>query len=235
MYTTLNMNNNQIINCPSISGGNLTNSDSIAVNTGNYNYLRKNNITLSGVQIYGVSSNAFNLENKMGEASGIAIDGDYDGITLYTPIDSGSLVNFQDEDSSNSRISYINSSGAYVQVSKKQIKYSLKKKQKNDYDYLNRLNKLNIYSYAYKYEINDDDDDKKKLRKYMKNKRYFTGLILEEVDEIFNNCVDKFKYFNINDDNKDDFNNLTKGYTPDIDEEEYIKTKNENLKYNGIN
>lgn len=111
----------------------------------------------------------------------------------------------------------------------------MKKKDKNNYDYLNRLNKLNVYSYAYKYEINDDDDDKKKLRKYMKNKRYYTGLILEEVDQIFNNCVDKFKYFDINDDNKDDFNNLTKGYKPDIDEQEYIKNKNENLKYNGIN
>lgn len=147
----------------------------------------------------------------------------------------GTHCSWQDEDSNNSRVSYVNSGGAYVQVSTKKIKYSLRKKEKNNYDYLNRLNKINVYSYAYKYEINDDDDDKKKLRKYMKNKRYYTGLILEEVDEIFNNCVDKFKYFDINDDNKEEFNKLTKGYKPEIDEKEYIKEKNEKLKYNGIN
>jgi len=236
MNTVLNMNGYNIINCPSLGGGgSLTNSDSIAVNTGGYNYLRKTNITLSGVQIFGVSSNAFNLENKMGEASGVAIDGDYDGITLYTPIDSGSLVNFQDEDSSNSRVAYINSAGSYIQVSTNNIKYSLRKKNKENYDYLNRLMKLNIYSYCYKYKINENDDEKKKIRKYMKNKQYHIGLIMEEVNEVFKNCIPKYNKFELDDNNKDDFYNLTNGYKPDIDEDKYINNKNNNLSYNGIN
>lgn len=43
------MNGNAITNCPSIGGGGVTSSDSVAVNTNNYNFLRRTNVTLSGV------------------------------------------------------------------------------------------------------------------------------------------------------------------------------------------
>ena len=33
------------------------------------------------------------LENKMGESSGYAADGDYDGCTIWCPCDSGNLLN----------------------------------------------------------------------------------------------------------------------------------------------
>jgi len=50
--------------------------------------------------------------------------------------------------------------------------------------------------------------------------------LAEEINEIFDNMTDKEKLININDDNKDDFINLTKNKIPTIDEDEYLKQKN---------
>lgn len=84
MMTNLNMNNFTLTNF-TFPSANLTGSDTISVNTGAYNYLRKGNITLTGVSIAGVGSNCFNIENNKSESSGIMIDGDFDGISAYCP------------------------------------------------------------------------------------------------------------------------------------------------------
>jgi hypothetical protein len=96
------------------------------------------------------------------------------------------FCNWQDEDSGNSRVSYVNSGGAYVQVSSQTRKHSIK--EKNNNNVLDRILKLNVKSYGYKYNFNDDDTEKKKQRMTNKSKKQQLGLILEEVYEILPNC-----------------------------------------------
>jgi hypothetical protein len=94
--------------------------------------------------------------------------------------------NWQDEDAPNSRVSYVSSSGSYVQVSSQTRKHSIK--EKNNNNVLDRILKLNVKSYGYKYNFNDDDTEKKKQRMTNKSKKQQLGLILEEVYEILPNC-----------------------------------------------
>jgi len=68
--------------------------------------------------------------------------------------------NWQDEDGNNSRVSYVNSAGAYIQISTKERKHSIK--DKNNNNILSRLMKLKVKSYGLKYEFNENDSDKKK-------------------------------------------------------------------------
>jgi hypothetical protein len=233
MTGNINMNGYTLLNY-SGGGGSLT-SDTLSINSGGYNYLTKNSTTVNSVVIYGMNSNSFMFQNNQGENAGCGANGASDDFTIWTAGDGGTHLNIQDEDSNNSRVAYVNSSGNFITVSSKKYKHSIIKKKKDNYDYLNRLNKINVYSYAYNYKINDDDDDKKKIRKYFKNKRHYTGLILEEIENNFDNCIDKFKYFNENENNKEELNLLNNNYKPDINEDEYINNKNNNINYNGIN
>jgi hypothetical protein len=182
---TLNMNGNTIINCPSL-GGSITGSNSIAVNTGGVNFLTQTNTTKSGTIIYGMSGSSFFHENQNGESVGFGCDGGSDNNTIWSPGDAGSVCNYQDEDSSNSRLCYINTSGTLTTVSSKTRKHSIKSKNNNNV--LDRILKLNVKSYGYKYEFNDDDTEKKKQRMTNKSKKQQLGLILEEVYDILPNC-----------------------------------------------
>jgi hypothetical protein len=104
------MNNNPIINCPSIGGGGINTSDSISVNTGGYNYLTRNIYTVNSIQIYSMDSNCFLVQNNGGENAGIGFSGATDNITLWTATDGNNFLSFQDEDLSNSRFGGINGS-----------------------------------------------------------------------------------------------------------------------------
>lgn len=232
MNTNLDMNGYTLLNY-SGGGGGINTSDTISVNTGAYNYLRKGNITLTNIQIFGMSTNSFNLESNKGESSGISCDCDSDGITLYTPFDVNG-VSIQDEDSNNSRIAYINSGGSFITTSTRTRKHSIK--EKNNNNVLERIMKLKVKSYGYKYEFNENDNDKKRQRMINKSKKQQLGLILEEVYDIFPNIVDKYDN-SLDDKLIDDENikdkNITFKNKPKIEEIDDIR--NQGLDYGKLN
>lgn len=164
-------------------------SNAINVNTdgGSTNWLRRNINTVSGVQVYGLTSTSYILESSNGESAGIGFDGSTDTCTIWTAGDSGTYLNIQDEDSSNSRAAYVATSGAWTQVSSEKRKHSIKIKNNNNV--LDRFLKLSIKSYGYKYEIKDSHTEKQKKRIEKKSNKMATGLILEELFKIFPNCI----------------------------------------------
>jgi hypothetical protein len=133
-----------------------------------------------------MSANSFFHENQNSESAGFGANGFSDDCTIWTAGDAGSLCNFQDEDSANSRVGYVNTSGVLIAVSSKLRKHSIK--QKNNNNVLERILKLNVKSYGYKYNFNDDDNEKKKQRMTNKSKKQQLGLILEELYDIFPNA-----------------------------------------------
>ena len=203
MQTNLDMNGYTITNY-SGGGGGINTSDSIPVNTGGLNFLKKNNITQSSVQIYGMSGSSFMFENQNGESAGCAANGASDDFTIWTAGDGGSYCNWQDEDSTNSRACYISTSNVLVSVSSQTRKHSIK--EKNNNNVLDRFLKLKVKSYGYKYDIKDDDDDKIKQRKINKAKKQQLGLILEELYDVFPNACSF--YNNSLDDNLIDDKNI---------------------------
>jgi hypothetical protein len=174
-----------------VSGGGSTSlaSNSINVNTdgGSTNWLRRNINTVSGVQVYGLTSTGYILESSNGESAGIGFDGATDTCTIWTAGDSGTYLNIQDEDSTNSRAAYVATNGAWTQVSSEKRKHSIKVKNNNNV--LDRFLKLSIKSYGYKYEIKDSYTTKQKKRIEKKSNKMSTGLILEELFKIFPNCI----------------------------------------------
>lgn len=100
------------------------------------------------------------------------------------------ICSFQDEDSSNSRLAYVNTSGSLIATSTQTRKHSIR--EKNNNNVLERIMKLKVKSYGYKYEFNENDNDKKRQRMINKSKKQQLGLILEEVYDIFPNIVDKY-------------------------------------------
>jgi hypothetical protein len=170
------------------SGGGLGGSQ-IGVNTdsGSSNWLRKSNLTRTGIQIYGLTSTSFIVENNVGESSGIGFDADSDACTIWTPGDSGGFLNIQDEDSTNTRVAYVNTSGAWTVVSSEKRKHSIRNKANNNV--LERFLKLSVKTYGYKYPIEEGFTEKKGKRIEKKSNKMATGLILEEVFKIFPNCI----------------------------------------------
>ena len=207
--TLLDMGSNKISNCaePTISqdaatknyvdnavagsGGDLLVSNDINVNTsgGSNNWIRRSNVTKTGVTIYGLSSSSssFLIESNSGESAGIGFNGSYDACTIWTAGDQGSYLNIQDEDSSNSRRAYVNTSGAWVQVSSKERKHSIKCKSNNKV--LDRFLQLSVKSYGYKYTINKNASEAAVKRVNKKSNKMQIGLVLEELFKIFPNCV----------------------------------------------
>lgn len=120
------------------------------------------------------------------------------------------ICSFQDEDSSNTRLAYVNTSGSLIAVSSRQRKHSIK--EKNNNNVLNRFLKLNVKSYAYKYEFNENDNEKKKQRMINKSKKQQLGLILEEVYDVFPNCC-SFYDNSLDDKLIDDYNIKNKDVT----------------------
>jgi hypothetical protein len=159
MRTNLNMNGFTLTNF-TYPAATLNTNQTIFGSAQLYGFLKINNTTQSGVIIYGMDSNSVIVENMNGEAAGFGANGSGDNFTIYTAGDGGTICNFQDEDSSNTRLSYINSSGVLVSASTKTRKHSIK--QKNNNNILERIMKVKICSYGYKYEFNNDDTEKKR-------------------------------------------------------------------------
>jgi hypothetical protein len=164
MAGNIDMNNFTLLNY-AIS---LTGSNSIPVNVGSLNFLKKNDTTGSSIKIYGMSTSSFLIENLNGESAGIGINGgtgtgsgaSSDYVTIFTAGDNGSICSFQDEDNSDTRLAYVSTAGVLVAVSTRTRKHSIK--EKNNNNILDRLLKIKIKSYGYKYEFNENDNDKKK-------------------------------------------------------------------------
>ena len=188
-------------------------------------YIRasSNYLDLRGDNVRNSKASAIIETNAYNETASIVMNGDYIQ-TIQTFDDLGFIFTDEDTDPTTSYQSYISSNGSLVTSSSKKIKQSIRKKQKKNY--LERLNKLNVYSYSLKTPINKDDSNKTKLRKYFKNKQLHIGLISEEVKELFDNATDNYKTIDFNNKNKKEIAKSIINYIPDQSEEDYIKDKN---------
>ena len=81
---------------------------------------------------------------------------------------------------------------------------------------------------------NKEYDEKKLNRMIYKNKKLNIGLIADEISDIFENMTDKEKLMNLDDDNINDYNELIKDKKPTINDDEYLKEKN-NKPHTSIN
>jgi hypothetical protein len=205
VLNTLGMNNNRIVGLANpislqdaatrfyvdnYRGSLASNNINVNTNGGTKNWLRMRATNRMGVKIYGLTSTSFIIENQGGESSGIGLDADSDACTIWTPGDSGSILNLQDEDSADSRVAYINQVGTYIKVSSAQRKHSIREKTNNNI--LNRFLQLSIKTYGYKYDDSKNFSEKKKARIKRKTNKMATGLILEELFELFPNCISDY-------------------------------------------
>ena len=166
------------------------------------NWLRNSINTKSGIQVYGLGSGAMVLDNMNGESAGIGFDGSTDMCTIWTAGDSGSYLNMQDEDSANTRVAYVAGTGAWTVVSSAERKHSIKEKSNNNI--LDRFLQLSVKTYGYKYDADENLSEQKKARIERKTNKMATGLVLEELFDIFPNCIPDYynKLFQEKDRNK---------------------------------
>lgn len=154
-------------------------------------YIRpySNYLDLRGANVYNSSYSTILESNALGETSSLVMNGDF--MQFINPLDTLGFI-FTDEDNSTmtSYVAYINGSGQFISSSKEQ-KHSLRKKEHKDY--LDRLNRLNVYSYGLKYPIAAEDSPQKKDRKARKANELQVGLIAEEVLELFDNATNVYK------------------------------------------
>jgi len=168
------------------------NSGKVSFYDPSYNcYIRpaSNFLDMKGLNVYNSVVSTIIETNASNENSSIVMNGDF--MQFINPMDTLGFI-FTDEDNSSmtSYVAYINSSGQIVSSSKEK-KHSIRKKEHKDY--LQRLNKLNIYSYGLKYQINKNDSTKEKSRKQIKMNELQIGVIAEEVAEIFDNATNLYK------------------------------------------
>lgn len=171
-------------------GGNPLDALEVNVNGVYTNWLKRGGYTKTNVTIYGQNAGSFIFEHKSGESCGLAVNGDSDGCTIWSPGDSGAYLNIQDEDSDNSRKAYVNTSGNWVSVSSQKRKHSIR--DKNNNDVLSRFMNVKIKTYGHVY---DAGKFKKKQvdRIARKSKEMATGLILEDLFDIFPNCISDYR------------------------------------------
>lgn len=154
-------------------------------------YIRpySNYLDLKGANVYNSAYSTILETNALGETSSLVMNGDF--MQFINPLDTLGFI-FTDEDNltMTSYVAYINGSGQFISSSKEQ-KHSLRKKEHKDY--LDRLNRLNVYSYGLKYPIAAEDSPQKKDRKARKANELQVGLIAEEVLELFDNATNVYK------------------------------------------
>jgi hypothetical protein len=240
LRTTVDVDNNKIINLAEPSSSNDAATKNYVDNNagGGSPHNGKFIFQESGYQIYiRAYSNYLDLRNdylrnnrycaiietnSSNETASIAMNGDYIQ-TIQTFDDLGFIFTDEDTDPTTSYQSYISSNGSLVTSSSKEKKHSIRKKSPKNY--LERLNKLNVYSYALKTPITNKDQEKTKIRKFYKNKQLHIGLVSEEVNELFDNATDNFKTINFDKENKKEVSESIGKYYPNIDEETYTKNK----------
>lgn len=154
-------------------------------------YIRpySNYLDLRAANVYNSSYSTIFESNALGETSSLVMNGDF--MQFINPLDTLGFI-FTDEDNASmtSYVAYINGSGQFITSSRDQKHSILKKEHK---DYLDRLNRLNVYSYGLKYEILKSDSRKKKARKQRKMNELQVGVIAEDVLELFDNATNVYK------------------------------------------
>jgi hypothetical protein len=160
------------------------------------------------------------------------MNGDYIQ-TIQTFDDLGFIFTDEDLDPSTTYQSYISANGSLVVSSSKNTKHSIQEKPTKDY--LDRLNKLKVYSYAHKVPIMDFDSEKKKTRKYYKNQRLHVGFLAEEVTQLFDNASDEFKLIELHPGNRQEFKKLTNDYSPKVKAKTYLESRNQARQGPGVN
>lgn len=201
LMSSLAMNNNYITGLPNPlnnqdaatkfyvdnSGGLASNTINVNTTGGLTNWLRRSINTTTGIQVFGLTSTSYILESNNGESAGIGFDGTTDTATIWTAGDSGWYLNIQDEDSTNSRMAYVANTGVWTVVSSSKRKHSIKEKRNNNI--LDRFLQLSVKTYGYKYDDSKNFSEKKKARIEHKTNKMATGLVLEELFNIFPNCI----------------------------------------------
>lgn len=154
-----------------------------------YVHPKSNYLNLRAANTYNSVFSTIFESNAGGETSSLVMNADY--MQFINPLDTLGFI-FTDEDNSTmtSYVAYINGSGQFISSSKEQ-KHSLQRKEQKDY--LDRLNQLNVYSYGLKYDILEDDSPQKKERKARKANELQVGFIAEEVLELFDNATNVYK------------------------------------------
>ena len=197
-----------------------------------YTRASSNYLDLRAANVRGSKTSAIIETNTYGETASIVMNGDYIQ-TIQTFDDLGLIFTDEDYDPATTYQSYISANGSLVVSSSKNTKHSIQEKPTKDY--LDRLNKLKVYSYAHKVPIMDFDSEKKKTRKYYKNQRLHVGLLAEEVAQLFDNASDEFKLIELHQGNRQEFKKLTNDYSPKVKAKTYLESKNQARQGPGVN
>jgi hypothetical protein len=122
-----------------------------------------------------------------GESGGIGINGDF--MQFWTPNDLFQAFMFSDEDGGTTGfIAYLGNNGVFYN-SDRRLKYSIREKVSENYEYLDRFMQLRPVTFAYKIELKDTDTPKQRERKISKMLTVNQGLIAQDVMEVFPEAV----------------------------------------------
>jgi hypothetical protein len=122
-----------------------------------------------------------------GESGGIGINGDF--MQFWATGDLFQSFMFSDEDGGQGTyIAYLGSNGVFYN-SDRRIKYSIREKVSENYEYIDRFMQLKPVSFAYKFELKDTDTPKQRARKISKMLTVHQGLIAQDVMEVFPDAI----------------------------------------------
>jgi hypothetical protein len=122
-----------------------------------------------------------------GESGGIGINGDF--MQFWTPNDLFQAFMFSDEDGgTGGYIAYLGNNGTFYN-SDRRLKYSIREKVSENYEYIDRFMQLKPVTFAYKFELKDTDTPKQRERKISKMLTVNQGLIAQDVMEVFPEAV----------------------------------------------
>ena len=122
-----------------------------------------------------------------GESGGIGINGDF--MQFWATGDVFQSFMFSDEDGgTGGYIAYLGSNGVFYN-SDRRIKYSIREKVSENYEYIDRFMQLKPVSFAYKFELKDTDNAKQRQRKISKMLTVHQGLIAQDVMEVFPEAI----------------------------------------------
>jgi hypothetical protein len=96
---------------------------------------------------------------------------------------------FSDEDGgTGTYIAYLGNNGVFYN-SDRRIKYSIREKVSENYEYIDRFMQLKPVTFAYKLPLKDDDTPKQRERKISKMLTVHQGLIAQDVLEVFPEAI----------------------------------------------
>jgi hypothetical protein len=122
-----------------------------------------------------------------GESGGIGINGDF--TQFWNPGDLFQMFMFSDEDGgTGTYIAYLGNNGVFYN-SDRRIKYSIREKISENYEYIDRFMQLKPVTFAYKLPLKDDDTPKQRERKISKMLTVHQGLIAQDVLEVFPEAI----------------------------------------------